>query len=89
MVRLLHVTVFEGVGVAAHKEPYACAELLDVTGRPIKKERAKTSVSFNVHPRAYLILSISSFFGRRFLLTPRAGRKEESAWDCTFCFKVV
>ncbi|CAM9701229.1 unnamed protein product, partial [Scytosiphon promiscuus] len=43
MVRLLHVTIFEGVGVPTHKEPYACAELLDITGRPIKKERAKTS----------------------------------------------
>ncbi|CAM9992524.1 unnamed protein product [Ectocarpus sp. 6 AP-2014] len=42
MVRLLHVTIFEGVGVAPHKEPYACAELLDITGRPIKKERVKT-----------------------------------------------
>lgn len=44
MVRLLHVTIFEGVGVAPHKEPYACAELLDITGRPIKKERVKTKV---------------------------------------------
>lgn len=44
MVRLLHVTIFEGVGVAPHKEPYACAELLDITGRPIKKERTKTKV---------------------------------------------
>lgn len=44
MVRLLHVTIFEGVGVPRHKEPYACAELLDITGRPIKKERAKASV---------------------------------------------
>ncbi|CAN0435801.1 unnamed protein product, partial [Ectocarpus sp. 12 AP-2014] len=42
MVRLLHVTILEGVGVAPHKEPYACAELLDITGRPIKKERVKT-----------------------------------------------
>lgn len=48
MVRLLHVTVFEGVGVASHKEPYACAELLDITGRPIKKERVKTSVRENL-----------------------------------------
>lgn len=44
MVRLLHVTIFEGVGTVSHKEPYACAELLDITGRPIKKERVKTSV---------------------------------------------
>lgn len=44
MVRLLHVTIFEGIGVAPHKEPYACAELLDITGRPIKKERVKTKV---------------------------------------------
>lgn len=44
MVRLLRVTVFEGAGLAVHKEPYVCAELLDITGRPIKHERAKTSV---------------------------------------------
>eukprot|EP00752_Nemacystus_decipiens_P012046 g10680.t1 len=45
MVRLLHVTIFEGVGTVSHKEPYACAELLDITGRPIKKERVKTSAA--------------------------------------------
>lgn len=54
MVRLLHVTVFEGVGTVSHKEPYACAELLDITGRPIKKERVKTSVSESLKmPRMY------------------------------------
>lgn len=50
MVRLLHVTIFEGDGVASHKETYACAELLDITGRPIKKERVKTSVRENKTP---------------------------------------
>lgn len=44
MVRLLHVVIYEGTGLAMHKEPYVCAELLDITGRPIKNERAKTSV---------------------------------------------
>lgn len=45
MVRLLHVTIYEGAGLAEHKSPYVVAELLDLTGRPIKNERAKTKVS--------------------------------------------
>lgn len=45
MVRLLHVTIFEGAGLVEHKNPYVVAELLDLTGRPIKNERAKTKVS--------------------------------------------
>lgn len=44
MVRLLHLTIFEGVGLPFHREVYVCAELLDIMGRPIKNERAKTHV---------------------------------------------
>lgn len=44
MPRLLHVTVLEATGLVQHKEPYVAAELLDITGRPIKSERAKTKV---------------------------------------------
>lgn len=44
MPRLLHVTVLEATGLVQHKEPYVAVELLDITGRPIKSERAKTKV---------------------------------------------
>lgn len=44
MPRLLHVTVLEGTGLVQHKETYVAVELLDITGRPIKGERAKTQV---------------------------------------------
>lgn len=48
MVRLMHLTIFEGVGLPFHREVYVCAELLDIMGRPIKNERAKTHVRFVV-----------------------------------------
>ena len=48
MVRLLHLTIFEGVELPFHREVYVCAELLDIMGRPIKNERAKTHVRWGV-----------------------------------------
>lgn len=45
MPRLLTVTVYEGVDLAEHREPYVMVELLDISGRPIKHERARTKVS--------------------------------------------
>lgn len=44
MPRLLTVTVYEGVDLAEHREPYVMVELLDISGRPIKHERARTKV---------------------------------------------